>query len=347
MVELEEYANRLFAGFRGLPRLLLRERPDVIVFPEYLLTGFFVHPGLAFARKVVGAKLVQKSIPFLLPDYETARKRLREPMAPPSSRIGKVLQALGLLKPMRRAALELRAYCYRRLDAHVNYVDAAKKVYGSYGVSPDRICVTRNSPDTDSMARTEAALRAAGDAPRRDPHRLLHVGRLVPEKRVDLLLEAMPQVLEKIPQAKLVIVGDGPQRGAFERLAGRLGLGDAARFVGAVHDPMELGRHFLSASLFVLPGLGGLSINEAMFYRMAIVCSSGDGTEKFLVREGYNGTYFRADDRHSLVESIIRLMSNQQELDRMGTRSREIIEREVNIHTVVEAYRRAFSRACL
>jgi hypothetical protein len=44
IVELEEYANKLFAGFRGLPRLLLRERPDVIVFPEYLLTGFFLHP---------------------------------------------------------------------------------------------------------------------------------------------------------------------------------------------------------------------------------------------------------------------------------------------------------------
>ena len=346
IVELEEYANRLFAGFRGLPRLLMRERPDVVVFPEYLVKSFFLHPGLVLARKIVGARLVQKSIPFLLPDYETARQRLRDSMAPPSSSLGKLLQVLGLRGLLQRAALELRAWCYRRLDAHVNYIDAAKEIYGSYGVAPDRICVTRNSPDTDSMARTEAALRASGDAPRRDPHCLLHVGRLVREKRVDLLLQAMPRVLERIPQARLVIVGDGPERGAFERLAGQLRVGDAARFVGAVYDPPELARLFLSAPLFVLPGLGGLSINEAMFYRMAIICSSGDGTEKFLVREGYNGAYFRADDSNSLGEAIVRLMSDPQELDRMGARSREIIEREVNIRTVVDAYRNAFSRAC-
>lgn len=346
IVELEEYTNRLFAGFRGLPRLLLRERPDVIVFPEYLLTGFFVHPGLALARKIVGARLVQKSIPFLLPDYATARKRLREPVAPPTSALGKVLHALGLREPMLRAALELRAYCYRSLDAHVNYVDAAKEVYGSYGVAPDRICVTRNSPDTDSMSRTEAALRAAGDAPQRHAQRLLHVGRLVAEKRVDLLLDAMAIVRGRLPQAELVIVGDGPQRAAFEAQARRLGLGDAVRFAGPVYDPKELGRHFLSASVFVLPGLGGLSINEAMFYGMAIACSCGDGTEKFLVRESYNGSFFRAGDRNSLAEAILRLMSDPQELQRMGTRSREIIEREVNIRTVVEAYRKAFSRAC-
>jgi glycosyltransferase involved in cell wall biosynthesis len=247
---------------------------------------------------------------------------------------------------MLRAALELRAYCYRRLDAHVNYVDAAKEVYGSYGVVPDRICVTRNSPDTDSMHRTEAALRAAGDAPVRHPCRLLHVGRLVAEKRVDLLLDAMPLVRARLPEAELVIVGDGPQRATFESQVARLGLAGAVRFVGPVYDPMVLGRHFLSASVFVLPGLGGLSINEAMFYGMAIVCSAGDGTEKFLVREGYNGTFFRTDDRDSLAEAILGLMADPQELKRMGARSRSIIEREVNIHTVIDAYRKAFSRAC-
>ena len=346
IVELEEYANRLFAGFRGLPRLLLRERPDVIVFPEYLLTGIFLHPGLALARAIVGAKLVQKSIPFLIPDYESARRRLRGPLPPPATAIGKLLQALGLRGPMLRAALELRGWCYRRLDAHVNYIDAAREVYGSYGVAPERICVTRNSPDTDAMRRTEAALQAAGDAPVRQPFRLLHVGRLVAEKRVDLLLEAMPLVRARLPRAELVIVGDGAQRAAFEAQAARLGLAGAAHFAGPVYDPLVLGRHFLSASVFVLPGLGGLSINEAMFYGMAVVCSAGDGTEKFLVREGYNGSFFRGGDRDSLAEAILRLMADPQELQRMGARSRGIIDREINIHTVIDAYRKAFSRAC-
>jgi hypothetical protein len=109
IIELEEYSNRFFSGYAGLPLLLLRERPDIVVLPEYLLTGFFVHPGLVLARKVIGARLVLKSIPFLLPDYATARKRLTESLAAPTSRIGKVLQALGLRGAFLRAALEFRA----------------------------------------------------------------------------------------------------------------------------------------------------------------------------------------------------------------------------------------------
>lgn len=346
VIELEEYANRLFSGFRGLPRLLLRERPDVIVFPEYLVTGFFLHPGLVLARMAAGAKLVQKSIPFLLPDYGTARQRLRGPLPAPATALGRLLQALGLRGLAMRVALELRAFCYRRLDAHVNYVDSAREIYGSYGVEPGRIYVTRNSPDTEAMRGTESVLQSAGDTPARHPFRLLHVGRLVAEKRVDLLLDAMPLVRTRLPQAELVIVGDGPQRAAFEAQAARLGLADAVRFAGPVYDPLVLGRHFLSASVFALPGLGGLSINEAMFYGMAIVCSAGDGTERFLVREGYNGTFFRSGDRDSLAEAILRLMADPQELQRMGTRSRAIIEREVNIHTVIDAYRKAFASAC-
>lgn len=345
LVELAEYSLGPLAGFRGMTRLLLRERPDIVVVPEHLLTGFFVHPGLLLARAVTRARLVLKSIPFLLPDYATAREQL-DSLGPPSSFAGRLLQALGLRRLLLRAALEFRAFRYRRIDTHVNYVDAAREIHGSYGVPQERICVTRNSPDTDAMRRTEAALRAAGSLPERDPHCLLHVGRLVAQKRVNLLIEAMPAVRESIPHARLLIVGDGPERARFEDLARRLQVADAVRFIGAVYDPMELARQFLTASVFVLPGLGGLSINEAMFYGLAIVCSSGDGTEQFLVRERCNGTFFRGDDAHSLAQAIVRLMSDSGELQRMGVRSREIIDREVNIATVVEGYLTAFSRAC-
>jgi glycosyltransferase involved in cell wall biosynthesis len=311
-----------------------------------MITDFFLHPGVVLARKLVGAKLVQKSIPFRLPEYAAARRQLAGPLAPPTSPFGRLLQSIGLRRPLLRAALELRAYCYRRLDALVNYVDAAREVYGSYGIAQDRIWVTRNSPDTDAMVRAEVALRAGGQAPARRANRILHVGRLVSEKRVDLLIDAMRPVADRFPQAELVIVGDGPQRAAFESHAVRLGLKSTVHFVGAVYDPVELSRHFLSASLFALPALGGLSINEAMFYGLAIVCSSGDGTEKFLVRDGYNGAYFRADDSGSLAETIMRLLADPQRLQRMGEHSRNIIDREVNIRTVVQAYRDAFNRAC-
>jgi glycosyltransferase involved in cell wall biosynthesis len=83
-----------------------------------------------------------------------------------------------------------------------------------------------------------------------------------------------------------------------------------------------------------------------MFYGLAIVCASGDGTEKHLVREGENGTFFCADDRESLSSGIARLLKRPEDVQRMGQRSRLIVDQEVNISTVVEAYREAFTFAC-
>jgi len=337
LIELEEYsAGPFFVSFRGLASLILRERPAVIVMPEYLLTAFTLHPGLVLARSLVGAKTILKSIPFRMADYESARRELA--VQNPS--------ALSLRMWRRRAALALRRHCLRAVDAHVNYVDAGREIFGSYGVPPERIFVTRNSPDTDAMRETEAALLASAQPPVRAPYRLLHVGRLVASKRVDLLIDAFATVHERVPQAELLIVGDGPERSSYEAQAARTRAGSAVRFLGPVYDPAELARHFLSAAVFVLPGLGGLSINEAMFYGLAVVCSAGDGTERHLVREGYNGAFFTQDDAASLAQVLITILSNQDERARMGVRSREIIDREVNIRTVVAEYLKAFRFAC-
>lgn len=175
--------------------------------------------------------------------------------------------------------------------------------------------------------------------------RILHVGRLVSQKRVDLLLTAFRAVVARFPQAELLVVGDGPEAESFRVLTDTLGIVKNVTFAGAVYDPYELATHFLSSSVFVLPGLGGLSINEAMFYGLAVICSGGDGTERFLVREGFNGTFFNEGDMESLTRAMIALISDQNALAEMGRRSRGIIDREVNIHTVVREYVRAFRHA--
>jgi glycosyltransferase involved in cell wall biosynthesis len=105
---------------------------------------------------------------------------------------------------------------------------------------------------------------------------------------------------------------------------------------------VQLGKAFMSSSLFVLPGLGGLSINEAMFYGLAIVCAKADGTERFLVRENINGTFFEDGDENDLARVIVQTLSDVERLGLMGERSRSIIEQEVNIGTVVAEYMRAF-----
>jgi len=89
--------------------------------------------------------------------------------------------------------------------------------------------------------------------------------------------------------------------------------------------------------------MGGLSINEAMCYGLPVICSIGDGTEKMLVRDGVNGRYFRDGDEDDLIRKISDLLRDPALREKMGARSTRIIREEVNIHTVIDGYLRAFA----
>ena len=88
--------------------------------------------------------------------------------------------------------------------------------------------------------------------------------------------------------------------------------------------------------------MGGLSINEAMCFSKPVVCSVADGTEKRLVREGYNGHFFASGSVESLTAVIEKLFADPTQIAVMGKRSQEIIEKEINIHTVLGNYVEAF-----
>ena len=317
-----------YRSFRGLGAAIRSLEPRVAVVGSDYLTAFAFDPELRLALWQTGARLILKSIPFRVPRYEESL-----------AAVGRGPRAL-----VRRALLELRARTYRAVDGHVAYVDDAFSVYGSYGVPAAHIFVTGNSPDTDRLlAARERAERAPPILPG-SPHRLIHVGRLVAWKRVDLLVEALVRLRVRFSDAELVVVGEGPERARLEALARGALPSDAVRFVGGVYQPEELGRYLLASSVYVLAGMGGLSINDAMCFGRPVVCSVCDGTERRLVREGENGAYFEAGDAASLASAIARVLEDPTRCRAMGERSTRIIREEVNIHTVVEGYRRALDQ---
>lgn len=345
VVVLDEYAIKPFiVSLRGLPGLLWRERPDVVMLPDYTLRGFQFHPMLIVLRRLLGFRLVLKSIPFMIPDLQTSIREVRSIWTSAlradrwRPRISKVLEAIA-----RYGAVVVRKARFRMVDAHVVYVDEGMDLYGSYGVSSERIFVTRNSPDTDSLQ--VAADKIAMAPPERNPRGILFVGRLVEQKRVDLVLKAFKPISERYSDARLTIVGSGPLKSELEKQLIALQLDGVVRFAGAIYDPVNLGKEFLRNSIFVLPGLGGLSINEAMFYGLAVVCSRGDGTERHLVRSDHNGVFFREGDEMHLASVLMNLLADTDRLRRMGERSKEIIRSEVNIDTVVAEYVKAFQYA--
>ncbi len=129
------------------------------------------------------------------------------------------------------------------------------------------IAVVPNPVDHRAIQAATAA-PAAWSGP--GPH-LLAVGRLAPEKGFDLLLQAMPAVLRRYPQATLLLAGSGPEDLGLRFQCRALGLEQSVRFAGRIDPPYAL---FPGASLFVLPsrqeGLPN-ALLEALCARLPVV----------------------------------------------------------------------------
>jgi glycosyltransferase involved in cell wall biosynthesis len=212
-----------------------------------------------------------------------------------------------------------------QFDAMIAYSQRGADEYAALGFPQEKIFVAHNS-----VALPPAA--APDDRPLTvDRFTILFVGRLQARKRVDLLLRACAQ-LESKP--RLIVVGDGPERGSLESLAKE--IYPRAEFIGTRHGA-ELAPYFKEADLFVLPGTGGLAVQEAMSYGLPVIVAQGDGTQDDLVRKK-NGWQIPPGDFDALASTMKDALSDVARLRRMGAESYRIVKEEINIEKMVETF---------
>jgi glycosyltransferase involved in cell wall biosynthesis len=162
----------------------------------------------------------------------------------------------------------------------------------------------------------------------KDEKIILFVGALINYKSPDLLIKAMPTIIEKNPDARLVFVGDGPLRGDLERLANDLRVNHAIKLVGAVpYDTTA--SYYGAADIFALPSTGrtesfGIVLLEAAAAGLPIVVSSLE-TFRAFIKDGYNGLVAKLGDIDSLAETINRLLSDAALRQEMGENARASI----------------------
>jgi glycosyltransferase involved in cell wall biosynthesis len=223
----------------------------------------------------------------------------------------------------------------RSLDGVIAYSHKGAAQYRAMGVPPERVFVATN-------AVTPAPKEPTPDRPvdLLDPPVILFVGRLQRRKRVDLLLEAC-RSLPKSNQPRLVIVGDGPARDELESLAKR--IYPQTEFPGAVHGS-DLEPYYIQADLFVLPGTGGLAVQQAMAYGLPIIVAQGDGTQEDLVRPE-NGWQIPSDDLPALINALSIALRDVSRLRRMGIESYRIVSEEINLSTMVKVFVQALQKA--
>jgi glycosyltransferase involved in cell wall biosynthesis len=142
---------------------------------------------------------------------------------------------------------------------------------------------------------------------------IVHLGRLRKYKSVEVALRAMRRVRDRLPSAKLVVVGDGPHRPALEREAARLGLGDAVEFRG--HLPAAELVEFLNRSHLLVnpsPKEGwGLTVVEAGACGVPVVASDRPGLRDS-VRHGETGLLVPYGDDGAFAEAAIRILEDRE-----------------------------------
>jgi glycosyltransferase involved in cell wall biosynthesis len=214
----------------------------------------------------------------------------------------------------------------RQFDALIAYSQRGAEEYAALGFPRDRIFVAYNSVSRSPMS--PLPLRPATFDIRPC---ILFVGRLQVRKRLDALLKACAELGSN---PRLVIVGDGPDRERLEALARE--IYPEVEFAGARHG-IELEPYFAAADLFVLPGTGGLAVQEAMSYGLPVIVAQGDGTQDDLIRKG-NGWQIPPDDFHALLSTMRDALSDVARLRKMGQESYRIVKEEINIEKMVETF---------
>lgn len=210
-------------------------------------------------------------------------------------------------------------------DAMIAYSSFGAQQYAASGMASERIHVAINAvtpPPVRLPHREPLKGRAA---------RVLFVGRLQARKRVDLLLKACSEVETK---PDLWIVGDGPELHTLQKMAAE--IFPQTHFTGVKHGA-ELKRLFDYADLFVLPGTGGLAVQEAMAHGLPVIVAEGDGTQRDLVC-AENGWLIKREDFHGLKNALEEALSDPKRLRQMGEASYRLVLERVNIHIMAETF---------
>lgn len=188
------------------------------------------------------------------------------------------------------------------------------------------------------LAEADASLAIGEEAPL-----AVYTGRLHAMKGLDFLIRAWPKVLERIPNARLWLVGDGPYRAELNDLIGQLGLWGFVYLAGPFDDVEEFLR---AADVFVLPSLEegmSLALLEAMAMGLPVIASAIPANEA-IVEQGVTGWLAPPRDSDQLAALMLEAFEHRDQARRLGQAARESVTQRYLLDKMVDAHLDLFAR---
>ena len=187
--------------------------------------------------------------------------------------------------------------------------------------------------DTEHFAPRAESAQLRKDLGLADKKVIVSVGRLVHRKGQDSLICALPEILQRHPEAHLLLVGEGPYREHLDKLVKKLNLQGAITFIGRIQY-LELPKYIGVGDIFVMPSrsrLAGLEVEglgivylEASACGLPVIAGKSGGAPD-AVLEGETGVTVDGTNISAVAKTVINLLADPEEAIAMGERGREWI----------------------
>jgi PEP-CTERM/exosortase A-associated glycosyltransferase len=250
-----------------------------------------------------------------------------------------------------RATRSLETYALKRADHVTTICEGLRADIVNRGLPADRVTVIPNAVDAETFVfgapRDEALRKQLG---LEGATVIGFIGSFYAYEGLDLLVRALPRVLERRPEARVLLVGGGPQEQALKSLARELGVADKVVFTGRVPhaevkryyslvDVLAYPRHSIRLTEIVTP----LKPLEAMAQGHLLVASDVGGHRE-LIRHGETGMLFQAGSAQALAQAILDLLDRREHWPRLRAQGRAFVEAERTWAASVGRYEEVYGR---
>lgn len=250
-----------------------------------------------------------------------------------------------------RAVKGLETWLLRRADAVVTICDALRGELAPRIGAEDRLFVVANGVDVESFVPRDgdAAVRerlGIGARPL-----ITYIGAFQPYEGLDLLVRAAGPIAASVPGARIVIVGDGPERPALEQQARNSGVGDTVHFTGRVPYG-DVAALYAASDLMVYPRVltrttaltTPLKPLEAMAMARCVLASDVPAMRE-VVNDGVTGALFKSGDVDALAAAAAALLKDPARRRSLGLAGREWVVSDRAWPRLITRYRDVYERA--
>ena len=245
----------------------------------------------------------------------------------------------------------LETHVFKKASAITTICEGLRSDIVSRGIPSEKITVIPNAVDIEKFTygvepdqglRTQLGLQ--------NKIVLGFIGSFYAYEGLPLLLEALPKIIEKQPETRLLLVGGGPQEQLIKQKTKGLGLDEYVIFTGRVpHDLVQ--DYYNQVDIFVYPRLSmrltdlvtPLKPLEAMAQGRLVVASDVGG-HKELIRDNETGCLFKANDSDALATAVLNLLNQSQRWEELREAGRLYVEQERNWTKSASYYKNIYAQ---